>query len=76
MVIVCIFTICISYNDIFLVYPGTIPIIGVDGVSTGQDAYDKICAGASLVQLYSAMALHGPPVLGKVKRELAALLRY
>ncbi len=30
-------------------------ISGVGGVSNGQDAYDKICAGASLVQLYSAL---------------------
>lgn len=65
----------VKYYDIFL-NTGTVPIIGVGGVSNGEDAYEKICSGASLVQLYSALSLHGPPVVGKVKRELAQLLRY
>jgi dihydroorotate dehydrogenase len=33
--------------------PGRIPLIGVGGISNGKDAYDKIKAGASLVQLYT-----------------------
>ena len=56
-------------------FSGRIPIIGAGGVSTGQDAYDKILAGASLVQLYSALAYEGPPVVSKIKRELANHLR-
>jgi len=62
-------------KDMFLLTKGKIPIIGVGGVADGKDAYDKICSGASLVQLYSALSLQGPPVVGKVKRELAELLR-
>lgn len=54
---------------------GRIPIIGVGGVSSGQDALEKIQAGASLVQLYTALTYCGPPVVGKVKRELEALLK-
>ena len=54
---------------------GRLPIIGVGGVASGEDAYEKICNGASLVQLYSALSIHGPPIVGKVKRELAQLLR-
>ena len=54
---------------------GNIPIIGVGGISRGQDAYDKIKAGASLVQLYTALAYEGPPIVKKIKRELAALLK-
>lgn len=54
---------------------GRVPIIGVGGVSSGQDALEKIRAGASLVQLYTALTYQGPPVVGKVKRELQALLR-
>lgn len=50
------------------------PIIGVGGVSSGKDAYEKICAGASLVQIYTALVYHGPPVVEKVKRELAELV--
>ena len=52
-----------------------IPLIGVGGVSTGADAYRKIRAGASLVQLYSAFIYGGPAVVPAIKRELTDLLR-
>ncbi|KAK6052997.1 dihydroorotate oxidase [Cooperia oncophora] len=45
---------------------GRVPIVGCGGVSSGADAYEKIRAGASVVQLYSALAYHGFPVVGKV----------
>ncbi|CAI5438159.1 unnamed protein product [Caenorhabditis angaria] len=54
---------------------GQIPIIGCGGVANGKDAYEKIRAGASLVQLYSSLVYQGFPVIGKVKRELAELLK-
>lgn len=53
---------------------GRIPIIGVGGISNGQDAFDKLRAGASLVQLYTAMTYEGPPVVNKIKRELVEIL--
>ncbi|KAK6640998.1 hypothetical protein RUM44_012697 [Polyplax serrata] len=61
--------------DMYQYTSGKIPIIGVGGVFTGQDAYDKIQAGASLIQLYTAFAFHGPPRLTRVKRELDELIR-
>lgn len=54
---------------------GKLPIIGVGGISTGKDAYDKIKAGASLVQLYTALCFEGTPIVKKIKRELAELVR-
>jgi dihydroorotate dehydrogenase len=54
---------------------GRIPIIGCGGIASGADAYAKIRTGASLVQLYSALVFHGPALVGKIKRELAAKLR-
>lgn len=54
---------------------GRIPIIGCGGIASGADAYAKIRAGASLVQLYSALVFHGPGLVATIKRELAALLR-
>ncbi|XP_030753109.1 dihydroorotate dehydrogenase (quinone), mitochondrial isoform X2 [Sitophilus oryzae] len=51
-----------------------IPIIGVGGVASGRDAYEKIKAGASLVQLYSSIVFEGPPVVTKIKKELSKLL--
>lgn len=56
-------------------FPGKLPIIGVGGVSTGKDAYEKIIAGASLVQLYTSLSYEGPPVVRKIKKELADTLR-
>ena len=53
---------------------GRVPIIGVGGVSSGLDAYIKIRAGASLVQLYSALVYEGPALVGRIKRELVDLL--
>jgi dihydroorotate dehydrogenase len=54
---------------------GRLPLIGVGGVSSGADAYAKIRAGASAVQLYSAMVYAGPGLVTRVKRDLAARLR-
>ncbi|GLV43747.1 Dihydroorotate dehydrogenase [Carabus blaptoides fortunei] len=50
-------------------------IIGVGGVFSGKDAYDKIKAGASLVQVYTAFVYQGPPCATRIKRELAELLQ-
>ena len=50
------------------------PLIGCGGVSSGADALAKLRAGATLVQLYSAMVYEGPPLVRRIKNELAALL--
>ncbi len=49
-------------------------LMGVGGISTGADAYAKIRAGASLVELYTALALRGPSLVDTIKRELVACL--
>jgi len=53
---------------------GKLPIIGVGGVSSGADAYAKIRAGATLVQLYSALVFEGPGLIQRMKRELLQCL--
>lgn len=53
---------------------GAMPLIGSGGVASGADAYAKIRAGASLVQLYTALIYQGPGLVRRIKRELAALL--
>ncbi|KDD76462.1 hypothetical protein H632_c216p0 [Helicosporidium sp. ATCC 50920] len=53
---------------------GRLPIVGVGGVSSGEDAYRKIRAGASLVQLYTAFVYGGPALVPRIKCELAACL--
>jgi dihydroorotate dehydrogenase len=54
---------------------GKIPLIGCGGIASGADAYAKIRAGASLVQLYTALVFGGPELLGRILGELADRLR-
>ncbi|GHF15769.1 dihydroorotate dehydrogenase (quinone) [Kordiimonas sediminis] len=54
---------------------GKITLIGVGGISSGADAFDKIAHGASLVQLYSALAYDGPSLVADIKTELTEILK-
>jgi dihydroorotate dehydrogenase len=54
---------------------GQVPLIGVGGIATAEDAWERIRAGASLVQLYSAMAYAGPGIARTITRGLEALMR-
>ncbi len=53
---------------------GRVPLVGVGGVASGAQAYAKIRAGASLVQLYTGLVYGGPGLIGRIKRELADCL--
>jgi dihydroorotate dehydrogenase len=53
---------------------GEIPLIGVGGIATADDAWERICAGASLVQLYSAMVYEGPGIARRIAHGLAQRL--
>ena len=53
---------------------GTVPIIGVGGVDSAETAFAKIQAGASLVQLYTALVYHGPALIKSIKEGLVRLL--
>ena len=59
----------------FLLARGRLVLIGAGGVSSGKDAWAKIRAGASLVQLYTGFAYHGPALIGRIKTELTQELR-
>ena len=54
---------------------GKIQIIGVGGVDSGNAAFEKICAGANAVQLYTGMIYKGPGVVKEMKKELIAILK-
>lgn len=54
---------------------GKLTLFGVGGVSDAASAYAKIKAGASAVQLYTALVYQGPGLIARLKRDLAALLR-
>ncbi|MEQ8710940.1 MAG: quinone-dependent dihydroorotate dehydrogenase [Rhodospirillales bacterium] len=51
------------------------PLVGVGGISSGIDAYDRICAGASLVQLYTALIYAGPALVTEINRVLTGRLK-
>ena len=52
-----------------------IPIIGVGGVNSGKSAYEKIMAGASLLQLYTGFVYRGPSTAKDIKKELIQILK-
>ena len=54
---------------------GKIPIIGVGGVNSGKAAYEKIIAGASLLQLYTSFVYKGPFIVKNIKKELIEILK-
>ena len=54
---------------------GKIPIIGVGGINSGKSAYEKIIAGASLLQLYTGLVYKGPFVAKNIKKELIQILK-
>ncbi len=54
---------------------GALPIIGAGGVDNAESAYAKIKAGASLIQLYTALIYQGPSVVNKINKGLVELLK-
>jgi len=52
-----------------------IPIVGVGGVNSGKSAYEKIIAGASLLQLYTGFVYRGPTTAKDIKKELIQILK-
>ena len=54
---------------------GKIPIIGVGGINSGKSAYEKIIAGATLLQLYTGLVFKGPLVVRDIKKELIQILK-
>ncbi len=54
---------------------GKLPIIGVGGIFTAEDAFDKIAAGASLIQAYTGFVYGGPMFANDINVGLAAILR-
>lgn len=54
---------------------GQFPLIGVGGIASGEDAVAKISAGASLLQLYSALVFQGPGLIREIKSALVAAVR-
>jgi dihydroorotate dehydrogenase len=61
-------------RDFRLATGGSLPLVGVGGIATAEDAWARIRAGASLVQLYSAMVYEGPGIARRITRGLEELM--
>jgi len=61
--------------DIYRHTGGRIPIVGVGGIASAEDAYGHIRAGASIVELYTGLIYEGPGLVAAIKAGLAGLLR-
>jgi len=62
-------------TEMYRLTQGRLPLIGVGGIASAADAYAKIRAGASLVQLYTALVFAGPALVSQIKSGLVSLLR-
>jgi dihydroorotate dehydrogenase len=60
--------------DLYKLTKGRVPIIGVGGIFTAEDAWEKIAAGASLVQLYTGFIYRGPGIAREINEGLERLL--
>jgi dihydroorotate dehydrogenase len=61
--------------DFYHLTAGKLPLVGVGGIFSAADAYAKIRAGASLVQLYTGLVYQGPKLIAEIKEGLADFLR-
>ena len=64
-----------TIREMYRLTKGQVPIIGVGGISSGADAYEKIKAGASVVEVYSSLVYNGMGLVPKIKKELVELLK-
>lgn len=60
--------------DLYKLTKGKVPIIGVGGIFTAEDAWEKIAAGASLVQLYTGFIYRGPGIAREINEGLERIL--
>lgn len=61
--------------DLYCLTKGKVPIIGVGGIFTAEDAWEKISAGASLVQLYTGFIYRGPGIAREINEGLQHILK-
>jgi dihydroorotate dehydrogenase len=62
-------------SEMYQLTNGRLPLVGVGGIGSGKQAYAKIRAGASLLQLYSALVYQGPALVNEINLDLIRLLK-
>ncbi len=66
---------CETLRDFYRLTGGKLPLIGVGGIASADDAWERICAGASLVQVYTGLVYEGPALVHNILTGLAAHVR-
>ena len=61
-------------RTLFQAVEGRLPLIGVGGIFSAEDAYERICAGASLVQVYTGLIYEGPFLPRRIVQGLSRIL--
>ena len=61
-------------SHVYRLTRGRLPIVGVGGIFSAEDAWDKICSGASLIQLYTGFIYEGPAIAKRINEGLAKIL--
>ena len=64
-----------AIRQIYQATRGKLPIIGVGGIFSAEDAYEKIRAGAALIQLYTGLIYKGPCLVRRINKSLVGLLQ-
>lgn len=62
-------------SEVYQLTEGKIPLIGVGGIFSADDAYKKLTLGASLVQVYTGFIYNGPGIVQQINRGLASILQ-
>jgi dihydroorotate dehydrogenase len=60
--------------DLYRLTGGKLPLVGVGGIFTAEDAWERICVGASLVQLYTGFIYQGPAVAAEINEGLLKIM--
>lgn len=63
-----------SLRTMYRLTNGEMPIVGVGGIMSSEDAYERIRAGASLIQIYTALVFEGPGLIQRIHHDLAIFL--
>ena len=61
-------------SQLYKLTDAKVPLIGVGGIFTAQDAWEKVCAGASLVQLYTGFIYQGPGIVAEINKGLQEIM--
>jgi len=65
----------VTLKKMFSLTNGQLTLIGVGGVSNGKECYEKMKAGANLIQIYTSLIFQGPKIVNKIKNELIDLIK-